>query len=110
MLSNIFVDDANVGRDAVENVNEPIESDGDVPESSVVMGLDSVHSAFVRMIISRPHWSRSELEDVAADLELMLDGALERVNEAAFDKFDIPLTQGDDPIETNTEILDKIEK
>ncbi len=110
LLSNIFVDDTLVGKDAIEKMGEPIEIESDIPDSLTVLGLDSVHSAFVRMIISRPHWSRSELEDVAADLELMLDGALERVNEAAFDKFDIPLTQGDDPIETNTEILDKIEK
>ncbi|MBL0121648.1 MAG: TerB N-terminal domain-containing protein [Betaproteobacteria bacterium] len=109
LLSNIFVDDAHVIADAAAKVTSTEETDAEITESTTVMGLDSVHSAFVHMIISRPHWSRSELEDVAADMELMLDGALERVNEAAFDKYDLPLTQGDDPIETNTEILDKLD-
>ena len=39
----------------------------------------------------------------------MLDGALEHINEAAFDNYDIPFTEGDDLIEVNAEILEKID-
>lgn len=52
----------------------------------------------------RPQWSRSELIDVAEDLELMLDGALEHINEASFDAFDMPLTEGVDPIDVRAEV------
>jgi hypothetical protein len=45
---------------------------------------------------------------VANDLEIMLDGALERLNEATLDTYDIPCTDGDDPIEINLEIIEKI--
>ena len=45
---------------------------------------------------------------MATDMELMLDGALEHINEAILDLFDAPLTEGDDPIEINQEILEKI--
>jgi hypothetical protein len=37
----------------------------------------------------------------------MLDGALERINEAAFDAHDGPLTEGDDPVTINRDILEK---
>ena len=39
----------------------------------------------------------------------MLDGALEHINEASFEANNIPFTEGDDPIEVNTEALEKIE-
>jgi hypothetical protein len=34
----------------------------------------------------------------------MLDGALEQINEAAFDLFDVAYTEGDDPIDINQDI------
>lgn len=47
--------------------------------------------------------------DVSSDLDLMLDGALEHINEVSFDTHDIPFTEGDDPIDVNPEILEKLE-
>jgi hypothetical protein len=70
--------------------------------------LDEVHSTFVRLISSRPQWTREELEDVAADLELMLDGGLDRINEAFFDAIDMALTEGADPIDVNLEAKEQI--
>jgi hypothetical protein len=61
------------------------------------------------MLLSRPRWSREELVDIAADLELMLDGALEHVNEACLDASGMPLTEGEDPVEVNAEVLRTIE-
>lgn len=83
----------------------------DVEESAAqasLLGLDEVHSTLARMLVSRPAWSRAELLDVASDLDLMLDGALEHINEASFEAFDIPFTEGDDPIEVSAEALEKI--
>ena len=74
-----------------------------------LMGLDEAHTALARMMLSRPEWSREELLDVAADLDLMLDGALEHINEAAFDTHDMALFEGDDPVTVNAEILEKVE-
>jgi hypothetical protein len=39
----------------------------------------------------------------------MLDGALERINEASFDAHDLPFTEGDDPVDVNAEAVEKIE-
>jgi hypothetical protein len=78
-------------------------------ESGPLLALDASHTALLRLMLSRPSWSRAELEDAAADLELMLDGALEQINEAAFDAFDAPLCEGHDPVDVNSELLEKLE-
>ena len=77
--------------------------------TSGLFGLDDAHSAFARMLLSRPQWTREELLDVSSDLDLMLDGALEHINEVSLDTHDIPFTEGDDPIDVNPEILEKLE-
>ncbi len=109
LLANIF---AETEEPAALQEFEPIEvePDSETAETSKgLLGLDEAHSALARMMLSRPEWSREELLDVAADLDLMLDGALERINEAAFDTHDLPLFDGEDPVTVNAEILEKVE-
>lgn len=105
LLANIFKEEETVAAQLPELDAEP--ENELVPDG--IFGLDAAHTAFARMLLSRPEWSREELIDLAADLDLMLDGALEHINEASFDTHDIPFTEGDDPIEVNAEILEKIE-
>jgi len=76
--------------------------------SSDIPGLDLENSAFLRLLVSRTEWSRSELEEAASDMELMLDGALEQINDMGFDRFNMPVTEGDDPIEINADILEEL--
>jgi uncharacterized protein/uncharacterized tellurite resistance protein B-like protein len=82
------------------------------PESSErpprLLGLDGEHSAFLRVLLTRHSWSRAELNDIAADMEMMLDGALERVNEAALEKFDARIAEGDDPIEIARDLMESV--
>ncbi len=112
LLANIFTeaqeraDEAAAEPVEVEPEAEPTESTG---AAKGLLGLDEAHSALARMMLSRPQWSREELLDVAADLDLMLDGALEHINEAAFDAHDMALFEGDDPVTVNAEILEKVE-
>lgn len=77
-------------------------------KESRLLGLDSDHSAFLRALLTRPRWSRAELVDMAADMELMLDGALERVNEAALDTFDSCIADGNDPIEIAQDLMESV--
>ena len=39
----------------------------------------------------------------------MLDGAIETLNEAAFDLHDVPFTEGEDVVTVNPELLEKLE-
>ncbi|KPU60496.1 terB-N family protein [Pseudomonas fluorescens] len=103
LLAQVFTDDQ------VEESEQLVEDAESTSASSAdVAGLDLEHSAFLRLLVSRPEWSRSELESAASDMELMLDGALEQINDMAFDRFDMPITEGDDPIEINKDILEEL--
>lgn len=105
LLSKIFAEEAAQASPPPPPTPEPEPED----EAQAPLGLDEAHSALLRLLLSRPEWTRSELEDAAADLDLMLDGAMELINEATFDALDEPLCEGDDPISVNTELLEKLE-
>lgn len=106
LLAGIFTEE-------VQSTTEPAsvveETSTELEIAPGFLGLDTAHSSFARTLLSRPQWTRQELLDIAEDLDLMLDGALERINEACFDAHDLPLTEGDDPIEVSAEVLEKIE-
>lgn len=107
LLANIFKEE-DAPADTVHESDAA--TDPEVEEASnAILGLDEPHTTLARMLLSRPQWSRAELLDVTADLDLMLDGALECINEAAFDTHDMPFTEGEDPLEVNAEILEKLE-
>lgn len=107
LLAGIFTEDEAPRTPVPEQVDDTLDPETAPPHG--LLGLDEAHTSLVRMLLSRPQWSRQELLDVAEDLELMLDGALERINEASFDAHDMPLTEGDDPVEVRTDALEKIE-
>ena len=73
-----------------------------------VMGLDSKHSDLVKLLSTRTEWSRAELEEIMTDRELMLDGVLEHINEAAFNHANMLFTEGDDPIEINQDLVKEL--
>lgn len=105
MLSSIFKE---------EELPVPAASEYDSeaePDSapSGLLGLDEAHSALARLLLSRPAWTREELGDAAADLDLMVDGAIEALNEAAYDRHDVPFAEGEDPVTVNPELLEKLE-
>ena len=101
LLAQVFVDDKPVELEEAV-VEETVE------DTSSICGLDADHSAFLRVLVSRAEWARDELEAVASDMELMLDGALEQINDIAFEHFDMPVTEGEDPFEINPDIMEKL--
>jgi uncharacterized tellurite resistance protein B-like protein len=85
-----------------------LEDKIDVETADTLLGLDTQHSSFLRLLLSRSQWSHRELTDAATDMELMLDGTLEQINEAAFDKLGAPITEGDDPVDVNQDLVEKV--
>jgi len=106
MLVAIFEQDA-----ATEILANPPIPDNELEVGENLWGLDMPHSDFIKSLCNRAQWSRSELEEIAVDCGIiMLDGALEQINEAAFDTFDAAFTEGDDPIDINQDILKELMK
>lgn len=79
-----------------------------VESEAAMAGLDSLHSQLLLAIAQQTTWQREALEAQADELGLMLDGALEVINEVAFDACDDPLTDGDDPIAIDTDVLEQL--
>lgn len=114
LLSSIFVEETTSSSPPSVSTLElepevEVEPESNATTTEAPLGLDESHAALLRLLLSRLTWTRAELEDAAADLDLMLDGALEQINEAAFDTFDEPLLEGDDPITVNVDLIETIE-
>lgn len=75
---------------------------------AAIAGLDSLHSQLLLVIAQQSTWDRDALEAKVDELGLMLNGALEVINDAALEACDDPLTDGDDPIEIDTDVLNKL--
>lgn len=103
LLSNVFTEEAPVSEEKKQEREEAAAVFEPGP-----LGLDPEHSAFLRLLLTRSSWSRQELADAAADMELMLDGTLERINDASFEHFDAALLEGDDPVEVIRDVMEKV--
>ena len=83
-----------------------VSEEGTNPESKV-LDLDQEHNDLVVVLIGRMEWTRSEFEELCSDKGLMPDGAIERINEAAFQKFDQAIIEGDDPLEIAVKLVEE---
>jgi len=62
----------------------------------------------LRRLARKGAWERIEVERLAAEFGLMPDGALEVINEAAFERCGAPLLEGDETIEVDGQILEEM--
>jgi hypothetical protein len=92
----------------------PLFDDGEpapylpAPAVAPVAGLDGRHSGLVRALPAAGPLSRGRFETLAAAWRLLPDGALDRVNEAAYETAGEPLLDGDDPIVVNRRLLGEL--
>lgn len=85
--------------------------DDSAPVAAVMASSPSPSDAqaeFLRVLAARSSWPRAELEAEAARLHILLDGALEMVNERAFDSCGEPACEGDDPVEVHADVLKEL--
>lgn len=76
VLADIFVTDTNAGE------SEPAAT------LCPLAGLDAKHTALIREVITRPHWSEEDFVSLATRHDLMAAGALETLNEWSFGVYD----------------------
>ncbi len=75
---------------------------------ALAMGLNFPNSQFLLELIKQTEWSRLELENKADEMGIMLDGALEVINDAVINLYDEPLIIEDGLIEVSSEIASRI--
>lgn len=76
--------------------------------ADTIAGLDASHSSLVRAVQEHSAIDREWLEERCAELGLLPDGALDTLNELAFDVCDEPLIEGDGPYDVNPYALEEI--
>lgn len=69
--------------------------------SSAITGLDGPHSTVFQQIIARSHWTEEELSALIETHGLFVSGAIEVLNEAAFEKCGEPLIESGEGWEVN---------
>ncbi len=94
VLASVFLED-----EPPAQVSLPATVQGDLP------GLDPMHGKLVRILGQSSTWSRADFEKEAALCGLLPDGALEVINEWAYDQFDDALIEDGDPLTVRLELL-----
>jgi uncharacterized tellurite resistance protein B-like protein len=87
ILDDIFTEDEPEG---VAPPVAPIAVAGKIPPT---------HGVLLSRLVERSEWSRTDFEKIAADCRLLPDGAIDTLNEAAFELAGVPVIEGDDPIQ-----------
>ena len=72
------------------------------------IGLDYKHEMLVRILIEKPNWTVSEFDQFAKQQGLFPAGALESINEWAFEKFDGPLIDNHEGYQIEADIVEKL--
>jgi uncharacterized tellurite resistance protein B-like protein len=84
--------------DQIEEVLE-IGASVSVSESAnPLSSLDQGHQNFFHRLLKQETWERSSLHDLCKELGLMVDGAMEVLNEWAFANANAPLIEDGDPV------------
>jgi hypothetical protein len=93
MLKDIFVED-----ESQAPTPEPVGED-------TLAGLDAGHATLLARLLTRPEWPRDEFDKAASEAGMMPSGAMETINEWAFDYYGDALLEDGDPVVINHSIL-----
>ncbi|MEE1999951.1 TerB N-terminal domain-containing protein [Alkalimonas sp. MEB108] len=96
MLENIF---------AAEDEPEPIKTTPVVDHQD---GLDSAHRALFDALIEKAMWPRHDLHELCGKLGLMVDGAIEKINDWAYEKVDAPVLDDNGDIYVDMDIVEEL--
>lgn len=87
---------------------EVVEQQPAPAEQAALEGLDGPHTELVELLELRGSMTRSEFERHAKEMRLLPDGAIERINDWSFDRFDEPLIEDGDEVVVTPHLRGKI--
>jgi uncharacterized tellurite resistance protein B-like protein len=100
LLADIFTEDAPTAKAPAKAKTKTT--------AKTYANLDAKHSALLKHLSQADQWERGNLLPVAEGLGLLLDGALEVINEAAFDLCDEPVLEGHDSIGIDRTVMEQL--
>ena len=84
---------------------EPQPEEARAASDCPLVGLDNEQATLLTKLVTRSEWTRQEFEALAVSLNLMPDGALEAINEWAFDRYGDALVEDGDALILNLDLL-----
>lgn len=102
LLASIFEDEET---DVLEEAIVESDDEGDSDTNNKFEGLDTIHTQLLAELLGRSTWSKEDYVRLASSLNLLADGAMEVINEWAFEKYDEPIVEDGEPIEVYSELL-----
>jgi len=100
VLENVFVDQA----DESKNTNANELGSTEKQAENLLDKLDQTHRTLFRALLAQEVWEYDDFRAKCRSLGLMMDGAMEVINEWAFDYADAPLIEDGDPIYINVDV------
>ena len=82
----------------------------EVGQETLFPGLGPVHAAFATEIIKKEHWTEDAFRNLCARFSLLPSGALEDINEWAFENYGDALLDEHDGFEINPDIAGALRK
>lgn len=102
VLGAIFTNDEDLEENNINVIEENIET------NSPLTTLDEPHQKFFNQLITKELWEKEEIQIISKELGLMPDGAMEVLNEWAFDNANAPLIEDDEKIYIDIELAKEI--
>jgi len=102
LLASIFEDEEPV---AFQEVLSDTDDENDVDVNSKFIGLDIVHAQLLTELLARSSWPKDDYVRLASSLKLLPDGAMEVINEWAFETYDEPILEDGESIEVYSDLL-----
>lgn len=102
VLGSIFTNDEDVEEAHINIAEENIEMD------SPLSTLDEAHQNFFNRLITKELWKKEEIQIISKELGLMADGAMEVLNEWAFENANAPLIEDGEEIYIDIELAKEI--
>ncbi len=97
VLGNIF--------DDTPEVSEVAE-----PDETVLGGLNAKHSHLVKALIAQDHWTEEAFEELCRDAGLLASGAIEDINEWAYETYDETLLDEYDGYDVSPDLAAQLKK
>ena len=102
-LETIFVDEDVLYEPEKETTTDTPQSDNPIQR------LDTRHRHLYRELVTKKTWSSEEIEELCENLQLMVSGAIEVMNDWAYENFNSPLIEDDDKvIHINPEVAEEM--
>ncbi|MBJ3786361.1 tellurite resistance TerB family protein [Devosia sediminis] len=103
LLAGIFVEEE-------ERTAAPPGPPVEVADGTLFAGLDVAHSELLRTVLRGEASDRVRFDAAARHLRLLPEGAIERINDWGYDRFEEPILEGDDELSIAPHIVDQLKE